>query len=335
MGVARTLTGGPSSRPGHGATDPRRARPRDRMPMAPRGHTLAVPRRLSAVVLAHIGGPVGFPGSRPVRGVGRRAASLAIASASCCRCRAWRHPLDRGHADHRRHPARLDGPGRPVRRRDGRGSWCSTRRALTPDGDSGPSAWTPRPDVPRREGPRPGRRQRHRPTRARRARSRSTARFQWAMQGFAARLTSGQVAALRHDPAVARVVPDSSRSRSSADTWPSGRPARQRSGAVRRAAARHGHRHRGHRHRHRTRRRSHRRECRAERRRAARTAVPAATAARPMATVTAPTSRAPSALVTTASASSAWPREPASGPCASSTRPGAAPPPPSSVASTG
>ena len=40
---------------------------------------------------------------------------------------------------------------------------------------------------------------------------RVTSRFAWAIQGFAARLTAGQVAALRHDPAVARVVPDASR----------------------------------------------------------------------------------------------------------------------------
>jgi len=48
-----------------------------------------------------------------------------------------------------------------------------------------------------------------------------TARFGWALQGFSARLTGAQVAALRRDPAVARVVPDAPVS-VSADTWPPG-----------------------------------------------------------------------------------------------------------------
>ena len=47
------------------------------------------------------------------------------------------------------------------------------------------------------------------------------ARFAWAVQGFAARLTAGQLAALRRDPAVARVVPDSPVS-IVGDTWPPG-----------------------------------------------------------------------------------------------------------------
>lgn len=48
-----------------------------------------------------------------------------------------------------------------------------------------------------------------------------TSRFAWAIQGFAARLTSGQVRALRHDPAVSRVVPDTAVT-VGADIWPQG-----------------------------------------------------------------------------------------------------------------
>ena len=44
---------------------------------------------------------------------------------------------------------------------------------------------------------------------------------QWALQGFAARLTASQVSALRHDPAVARVVPDATVT-VGADSWPPG-----------------------------------------------------------------------------------------------------------------
>jgi len=48
-----------------------------------------------------------------------------------------------------------------------------------------------------------------------------TSRFVWAIQGFAARLTARQVAALRHDPVVAAVVPDATVTVSN-DTWPAG-----------------------------------------------------------------------------------------------------------------
>jgi subtilisin len=48
-----------------------------------------------------------------------------------------------------------------------------------------------------------------------------SSRFAWALQGFAARLTAGQVNALRHDPAVARVVPDATVT-VGADSWPPG-----------------------------------------------------------------------------------------------------------------
>ena len=50
---------------------------------------------------------------------------------------------------------------------------------------------------------------------------RVTSRFAWALQGFAARLTARQVTALRHDPAVARVVPDATVT-VGADSWPPG-----------------------------------------------------------------------------------------------------------------
>ena len=59
--VARTLAGGPSS-----------------LPLRRRRHTLADPRTLSVVVLAHIGGPVGFVGTWRVGSLRIRAASLAI-----------------------------------------------------------------------------------------------------------------------------------------------------------------------------------------------------------------------------------------------------------------
>ncbi len=179
--VARTHTGGPSSLPDNGrpvrpahrrATGCRRPCEHDRT--APCGHALAVARTLPPVVLAHNGGPVGFPGSRPVRSVTRRAASLALATALVLPMQGIAAAPSTGLTPATRltpagaatSPAVTGSDARPTTGR----SWIVVLDAstLTPDGgsDTRPPGYHHRPGHGQGSGP--GCRQRHRPSGARR-----------------------------------------------------------------------------------------------------------------------------------------------------------------------
>ena len=263
--VARTLTGGPSSLPrtARGGHALRRTTARaDRS--SPRAHlgrpAYAVGRRTRVTASEALWGSLGTGGSgtcAAARHPWRMAREPRSQSRCSCHCplpaSRQRRPPGRARIRSRGDGQRLATSGRAHRRRALLDRAPRARGALVHDDGSGTartSAWT------RSAGASAARSRAAATDRAtdRLARVggfRVTARFGWAVQGFAARLTSGQVAALRRDPAVARRRAGHRRWPSRRDAWP---PGIRRVHAVERrdlGSSRHGHRRRRHRYRHR------------------------------------------------------------------------------------